>query len=175
MSKTGCRVDTLFEFHICVQKDIIHVHTCICAKRYTCTCVYTYMILMIIYNYSHMAYIMQIPWWCLFYWVDYTTFPTSCTTPLWTLLFAMLFLNALQLCIRINNCYTYLYDTILFSFKCWRYALYIYHIINNHERGFSLYGLIIQQCIKYMSVAGLERMTTGSVASRHSSVILFKL
>ena len=37
---------------------------------------------------------------------------------------------------------------------------------NNHESNFNLFGLISQQGTTYMSVAGLERMTTGSVAKR---------
>ena len=36
----------------------------------------------------------------------------------------------------------------------------------NHESRFNLFGLINQQYTMYMSVAGLERMTTGSVAKR---------
>ena len=32
--------------------------------------------------------------------------------------------------------------------------------------GLTYFGLMNQQCLTYMSVAGLERLTTGSVAKR---------
>ena len=49
----------------------------------------------------------------------------------------------------------------------WCHALYLSDKwANNHESRFNLFGLISQQCTTYMSVAGLERMTTGSVAER---------
>ena len=44
----------------------------------------------------------------------------------------------------------------------------IHNYANNHESRFNLFGLLSQQCATYSicPVAGLERMTTGSVAKR---------
>ena len=46
---------------------------------------------------------------------------------------------------------------------------FIYYIKGNHHKSrLNLFELINQQCITYMSVAGLARMSTGSVAKRPS-------
>ena len=44
---------------------------------------------------------------------------------------------------------------------------FIYYInrLNSHESRFNLFGLLNQQYTAYMSVAGLERMTTESAVS----------
>ena len=58
-----------------------------------------------------------------------------------------------------------LYSELSLRLKCWCYALYLLHkLANNHESRFNLLGLLNQQSLTCMSVAGLERMTTGSVA-----------
>ena len=47
---------------------------------------------------------------------------------------------------------------------------FIYYInrLNSHEGRFNLFGLLNRQYTEYMSVAGLERMTTGSAVSASS-------
>ena len=46
-------------------------------------------------------------------------------------------------------------------------SLYLSHkLANRHESSYNLFEQINQQCITYMSVTGLERMTIGMVAKR---------
>ena len=42
---------------------------------------------------------------------------------------------------------------------------FINKLVNSHESRLNLFGLLHQQYTAYMSVAGLERMTTGSAVS----------
>ena len=51
--------------------------------------------------------------------------------------------------------------------KCWCYAFHLSpNIGKSHKSRFNLFGLINQQCITYMSVAEIKRMTTRLVAKR---------
>ena len=53
----------------------------------------------------------------------------------------------------------------IYILKCWCHVLNVWDKqANNHESRFNLFELINQQCSMYMFVAGLERMTIGSVA-----------